>query len=202
MPPPGKLAGMDVLSYPVLTNPEPAVLRWRALRGRAISRGIGLVISLVIWGIIWFLNRDNLWAGFWWVVGISLGVSVALLVWSIVWTVVAKRDVNALHEGLALGLGRDGIFLDGPVPWHAIRAFVVKPPRARGSATLVVVSRAGTWKTLPLQWLDQTPAAIDNAVRALSDNRLGIDLDPIDHNVPAPRTWRLAARDAAAPDVA
>ena len=36
-----------------------------------------------------------------------------------------------------------------------------------------------------------------NAVRALSDNRLGIDLDPIDHNVPAPRTWRLAARDAA-----
>ncbi|QIK72702.1 hypothetical protein G7070_11000 [Propioniciclava coleopterorum] len=190
---PGKLAAMDVLSYPVLMDPEPAVLRWRARRGRVISRVIGLVISVAIWAVIWWLNRENLWQGFWWILGISLGISVALLLWSAITAHLAKRDVKALHEGLALGLGRDGIYLDGPVPWDAIRAFLVKPGRLKGSATLVVVSKAGTWRTLPLQWLDQTPAAIDNAIRALSANRLRIDLAPIDRDVTVAHEWSVAA---------
>ncbi len=190
---PGKLAGMDVLSYPVLADPAPAVARWRGQRRHVLSRSIGLAISAVIWGVIWFLNRDHLWDGFWWILGVSLGISVALLGWSIAAMIIAKRDLNAMHEGLALGLGRDGIFLVGPVPWSAIRVFLVKPARMKGSATLVVVSKAGTWRTLPLQWLDQTPAAIDNAVRALSGGRLGIDLDPIDHHVSVEQQVRLVA---------
>lgn len=188
---------MDVLSYPVLTNPEPAVVRWRMFRSRAISRAVSIGVSLLIWGAIWYFTRDALWPGFWWFFGFSVGLSSVLLVWALTFTFMAKRELRALHEGLALGLGQDGIFLDGPVPWEAIRAFVVKPGRFQGSAKLVVVSKAGTWRTLPLQWLDRTPSGLDNAVRALSGNRLAIDLDPIDRNVPVVQQWRFAASDGA-----
>ena len=184
---------MDVLSYPVLVDPARAVARWRLQRRRVGGRVVSLVISVLVWAVIWWLNQANLWPGFWWVVGISLGITVAFLVGSIVGLVLARRTVNALHEGLALGVGRDGIFLDGPVPWSAIRAFLVKPPRRGRSATLVVVSKAGTWRTLPLQWLDQTPAAVDNAVRALSGNRLGLDLAPIDRNISVEQQLQLVA---------
>lgn len=182
---------MDVLSYPVLVNPAPAVDRWRIQRRRVVARSISMGISVLIWAVIWWFNRENLWAGFWWFLGISLGISGGLLGWSIVRMVLARRSVNALHEGLALGLGRDGIFLEGPVPWSAIRAFLVKPAGMGPSATLVVVSKAGTWRTVPLQLLDQTPAAVDNAVRALSGNRLGIDLAPIDRGISVERQLRL-----------
>lgn len=189
---------MDVLSYPVVINPEPAALRWHALRRAAISRGIGLGISVLIWAAIWFFSQPNLWDGFFIVLGISLGLSLVLWVWSLVRSVRAKRDVRALHEGLAIGLGRDGIFLDGPVPWEAILAFLVKPARGGRSATLVVVAKSGAWRTVPLQWLDQSPASLDNAVRALSGNRLAIDLDPIDHHIPVAQVWERTARDRVA----
>lgn len=188
---------MDVLSYPVLSDPAPAVLRWRTLRAKAITRAVGLGFSLLLWGAIWYFTKDALWPGFWWFLGGSVAISVVLLVWSISFALRAKKELDALHEGLALGIGRDGIFLDGPVPWEAIRALLVKPGRFQSSAKLVVVSKAGTWRTLPLQWLDQTPAGVDNAVRALSGNRLAIDLEPIDCNVPADQQWRFAASDGA-----
>ena len=54
---------MDVLSYPVLVDPARAVARWRLQRRRVGGRVVSLVISVLVWAVIWWLNQANLWPG-------------------------------------------------------------------------------------------------------------------------------------------
>lgn len=177
----------EALDYPVLYDPAPAVARWQGFKKAITSRVIGLVLSGAIWGVLWWISRDNLWPGFWWVLGISVGISVALLARTIVQTVLAKRDLNRLHEGLALGIGRGGLFLDGYLPWQHVASLEAVPPGLRGSVRLVVTSHGGVRREVPLEWLSQSPSAVDGAVRALSDRRFSVNLDTFDKRVRRPR---------------
>lgn len=170
----------EALDFPVFFDPGPAVARWRAYRGAIVSRVIGLVVSALIWGVLWWISRDNLWEGFWWVLGISMGLSVVLLVWSIVRSVLAKREIHELHEGLAIGIGRGGIFLDGYLPWTHATSFVTRRPGLRGSHRLVVTAANGVRRELPLEWLSSSPASVHGAVWALSDRRFAVDLSVFD----------------------
>lgn len=187
----------EALDYPVLFDPAPAVARWRGLRRLVVSRVIGLVLSGGIWAVLWWLSRDNLWEGFWWVLGVSMGLSVLWLAHAIVSTVLARRDIARLHEGLALGIGRGGLFLDGFLPWSHLASMEAKPAGHRGSVRLVITSICGVRGEVPLEWLSQTPAAIDGAVRALSGRRFAVDLTTFDRRPRRPRRARRR-RDSAA----
>ena len=169
----------EALDQPIFFNPEPAVARYHAFRRAIKGRIFGLVLSLVIWGVIGFLNRDNLDTLFWSVLGISIGISVALLVRTIVQSVSAKRAIGRLHEGLALGIGRGGVYLDDYLAWEDVDRLVAVPGGSRGSGRLVIVATNGAWREVPVDWLSHTPSAVDNAVRTLSANRHRIDLTPL-----------------------
>lgn len=173
----------EALDYPVLFDPAPAVARWRGFRRLIVSRSIGLVLSAAIWAVWWWISRDSLWDGFWWVLGISMGLSVLWLVHAIVATVLARRDIDRLHEGLALGIGRGGVHLGVFVPWSEVASIEARPAGLRGSVRLVVTSTSGVEREVPLEWLSQTPAAVDGAVRALSAKRFSVDLTAFDRRV-------------------
>ncbi|MDO5534636.1 MAG: hypothetical protein Q4F65_08300 [Propionibacteriaceae bacterium] len=170
----------EALDVPVFFDPAPAVERYRLLRRSIIGRVIGLVVSLVLWGVIGWLNRANLDALFWTILGLSVGLSVVLLVRSIVQTVLAKRALGRLHDGLALGIGRGGLHLDNYLAWEDVDRLVAVPGGSRGSGRLIIVATNGAWREAPIDWLSHTPSAVDAAVRALSGNRHHIDLTPLD----------------------
>lgn len=170
----------EALDFPVFYDPEPAVARYQQFRGAIRSRIIGLVLSLVIWAVIGWFNRENLDMFFWTILGFSIGLSVALLVRSIVQSVLARRAIDRLHEGLAFGIGRGGLYLDSYLAWADVDHLVAVPGGSRGSGRLVVVATNGAWRELPIDWLSHSPSAVDNAVRALSANRHHVNLQPLD----------------------
>lgn len=169
------------LDHPVLYNPGPAVARWHALKRRRTGRFVSLGISVAIWAAIWWFTRDDLWEGFWWLAGISVGITVLGIVWGFLRVFWARRDVGRLHEGLALGVGRGGLYLhDTYLPWTEVAGLDAKPGRLDGSARLVVRTASGAKLELPLDYLGQTPSALDGAVRALSGGRSWIELGALD----------------------
>ena len=171
----------EALDFPVFFDPEPAVARYQQFRSAIKGRLFGLVLSLVIWAVIGWFNRDNLDTMFWTIFGISLAISIALLVRTIVQSVLAKRAIGRLHEGLALGIGRGGLYLDDYLAWEDVDHLVAVPGGSRGSGRLVVVATNGAWREVPVDWLSHTPSAVDNAVRALSGDRHHVDLRPLDN---------------------
>ncbi|WP_232550093.1 hypothetical protein [Propioniciclava soli] len=178
----------EALDHPVFFDPAPAVAWWHKQRGALRGRIVSLVLSLVIWAALWWFTRepDNAlgwqWGPLsWWIAGISVGVSVLMIVWAAVQFRRAKRAVAALHEGLALGIGRGGLYLDDTlVRWPDLAGLDVHPGRLGGSARLVVRTASGANHTLPLDHLAATPASIDGAIRALSGGRAWLDLTRLD----------------------
>lgn len=168
----------EALDFPVFYDPAPAVAWWRSHRRVMIGRIVGLALSGVIWGVIGWLNRENLDVVFWSLLGVSLGLTVVMLIVSIVRTVRAKGRVNRLAEGLALGIGRGGLHLDSYLAWEDVDHLVAVP--GSGSGRLIVVATNGSWRELPIDWLSHAPSSVDGAVWALSGNRFRIDLDPLD----------------------
>lgn len=182
-PPPASppMPPRQALDYPVFYNPAPAVARWRRMRGSLIWGLISLVISVGIWAGIWWFNRDSLWDGFWWWASINVGISLLLLLWTVLRLVFARRAIAALHEGLALGIGRGGLYAaDTFLPWPALAGVEARSGRLDGSARLLLRPAAGPPIVLPLDYLGQPPAAIDGAVRAMSGGRVWIDLSRLD----------------------
>ena len=171
----------QALDYPVFYDPAPAVARWRRMRASLIWGVISMLISVGIWGAIWWFTRDSTWGTFWWWAIVNIGVSVALLLWTVLRLVFARRALGRLHEGLALGIGRGGLYAaDTFVPWPALAGVDARSGRLDGSARLVLHPASGKPIVLPLDYLGQTPAAIDGAVRAMSGGRVWVDLSRLD----------------------
>lgn len=171
----------QALDYPVFYHPAPAVERWHRLRRSLFWGIVSLVISVGIWVAIWWFNRDALWDSFWWWAGINIGISVLLLGWTVLRLVLARRAIAALHEGLALGIGRGGLYAaDTFLLWPALAGVEARPGRLGGSARLLLRPAVGQPIELPLDYLSQSPAAIDGAVRAMSGGRVWIDLSRLD----------------------
>lgn len=177
----------DTLDHPVFFNPAPAVLAWRRARGAFVWSIGSLVVNGVVWAAIWwFYYRDDttVWQGWFpWVLGFSLAVSAGVIAWRAAKFVRAKRELAALHEGLALGVGRGGLFLadaGAHLPWTQVAGLDALPGRLGGSRRLVVRGASGQKHTLPLDHLATNPAALDGAVRAMSGGRSWIELGRLD----------------------
>lgn len=157
-------------------NPVPAaerVARWHAMiRARLIA--LGLVAAAAV--ALWFLRRD--WLGeFWYLVAVAVVVTVGWIIGAAVLWFLAKRDVVRLGEGVALVLDRRGIAVrETQVPWERLKAFTTKATSPWRSTLLVVESLDGERLLLPLDYLDRTPGELDNAARAYSAGRFGLDM--------------------------
>lgn len=170
------------LDHPVFYNPAPAVARWQRLKRARTGRWVSLGISVALIGGLWWFYGGEVSSWFWWIVAISLGLSLLLLGWSMVQVAAARRELNGLYEGLALGIGRGGLFAaDQFLEWPAVAGLVARPPRLlQGSARLTLQAASGASVDLPLDYLSHSPAAIDGAVRALSGRRSWVDLSALD----------------------
>lgn len=172
----------EALDYPVMFNPAPAVARWRRLRG-AMWWSIGsLVVGIGIWVGIWGFTRDTSWSDIsWWFVGISLGISLIFLGRAIFRWLSARRELRLVAEGLALGIGRGGLFIEGRfIPWTGLGRLETRPARIGRTARLLIRPTGGGLLTLPLDYLGAAPAVLDGAVLALSGGRARIDLSRLD----------------------
>lgn len=171
----------EALDYPVMFNPAPAVARWYGLR-RAMWWSLGsLVVGLGIWAAIWWFTRDTWSDTMWWFVGVSVGISVILSLRAVFRMVAARRELRLVAEGLALGVGRGGLFAEGRfVPWTALGSVETRPARVGRTSRLVLLPAEGEPIRLPLDYLAATPADLDGAVRALSGGRSRVDLSRLD----------------------
>lgn len=114
--------------------------------------------------------------------GFSLAVSAGVIAWRAAKFVRAKRELAALHEGLALGVGRGGLFLaDAGAHLSGRRWPASTPPRTplAGAAAWWCAGRP-VRSTPPLDHLATNPAALDGAVRAMSGGRSWIELGRLD----------------------
>ncbi len=171
----------DWLEYPVLFDPASAQQALRAARTNKRLRLVSLVISIGIVVAVYFIWRDNFSSVYWWVAGIGLLLPVGLAIWAFVMEVGARRDASQVVDGLAFGIGRDGLFIGGEyVPWTGVADLEIKPAR-RGRA-MAIVCKEGTGNTwrLPVEHMTVGVGTLDSAVRALSGGRVWVDFSALD----------------------
>ncbi len=169
------------LEYAVFYNPAAAFERWTAAKRLRTSRIISLGLSVAIVAALWWFWRDELGGWSWWLLGLSFLWPLSSLGRAL-WSVRAARtDLARVHEGVALGVGRGGLLLDGAwIPWPEVGALRALPGRRGRAGTLVVETRDGRRVDVLLDYLSQKPGTVDSAVRALSGGRWRIDLTPLD----------------------
>lgn len=166
---------------PVFFAPEPAVARWHLARRNRTWRIISLGISAAISAAIWWFFREQLGDFTWTWVAVALAIPLVYLAAAIVREVVVRRDVARVGQGLALGVGRRGLFLrDVMVPWTDVGAVRARSGRLGASDRLVVETRTAQKLELPLSYLTSRPASLDGAVFALSGGRVRIDFSALD----------------------
>lgn len=157
-------------------NPVPAaerVARWSAIiHSRLIQ--LGVVGAILV--ALWFLKRSWL-ETFWYLALITIVLGVAWILGATALWWLAKRDLAALPEGPAMTIGRDGVTARGEhTPWSDVTALRTRAQGPWRSPLLLVERRTGAPVRLPLDYLDRTGGELDNAVRAYSQGRLGVDL--------------------------
>lgn len=171
----------EALDYPVMFNPGPAVRRWVGLR-RGMYWSFGsFVVGLAIWAAIWWFNREDWTATMWWILGASIGLSLILTGRSVFRAVAARRELRLVAEGLALGIGRGGLFADQRfLPWVSVATLEARSARVGQTARLIIRPMEGAPLGLPLDYLAASPADLDGAIRALSGGRAHVDLSRLD----------------------
>lgn len=179
--PPAPAVPPGALDYPVMFNPAAAWQVWKDAKRTRTSRLVSLLISAGISAAVWWFFRDQLGDWLWWMVGLSLALPTIQLLIAIVQVVRHRKVLAGVHDGLALGVGRGGLYLHGTyVPWAELGQLQALPPRFGGTSTLRVEPRGGQALTLPLDYLSAMPATLDGAIRALSGGRAWIDVSALD----------------------
>lgn len=144
---------------------------------RIISVGISVAISAAIW---WFF-REQFGDMTWSFVAVALIWPLSSLAWAVVREVITRRDARHVDNGLALGIGRLGLFLRGTaVPWTHVGAVRAESGRLGASDRLVVETRDKVALMVPLDYLTAGPATIDGAIFALSGGRVRVDFSGLD----------------------
>ncbi len=175
------LAPPGTLDFPVLFEPAAASaavkVAARARTWRIVSLGISVAISAALW---WFF-REQLGDITWLWVIVVLVLPVSTLAWNVLREVVVRRDVRRVGAGLALGIGRRGLFLGGTlVPWTHVGAIRMRTGHLGASDRLAVVPQDGPVLELPLDYLSAGPAQVDSAVFALSGGRVRVDFSALE----------------------
>ncbi len=179
--PPRPVADNAWLEYPVLFNPASAQSALRTARTNKRLRLVSLLISLGIIVAVYFIWKDNFSNVYWWVAGVGLLLPVGLAVWAFVKEVGARREASQAVDGLAFGLGRDGIAIGGEyIPWTHVADLAIKPARRGRAMSLVCKEKTGnTWR-LPVEHVTVGVGTLDSAVRALSGGRVWLDFSALD----------------------
>lgn len=167
------------IEYPVFYNRALAEARRSAAKKNLIGRIVSLVFSGIISGLIWWFLRDQL-GSFAWLLALGFLLPLGYLVHAIVNLRRAGRDLAAVHDGLALGLGRDGLLVEQSwLPWSEVGRVEARPRPGR-SDRLVVAPREGDPLDVPLDFLTVMPATLDSGIRALSGGRRHLDFTALD----------------------
>lgn len=170
-----------LLDHPVLFDRVAAEAAVRAAQRNRTWRIISLGISGAISAAIWWFFREQLGDVTWTWIAVALAIPLVFLVAAVVREVVVRRDARGVGEGLALGIGRRGLFLrDVAVPWVELGAVRVTSGRLGASDRLVVETRQALRYDLPLAYLGTGPASLDSAVFALSGGRVRVDFSALD----------------------
>lgn len=170
-----------MLDHPVLFDTDAARAAVRAASRNRTWRIASLVISVLISLAIWWFFREQFGDLTWAWIGVALVLPLGYLVVAVVRELVARRDAGRVGQGLALGVGRRGLFLrDVAVPWPEVGAVRARSGRLGASDRLVVETRAGQRLELPLGYLTTAPAGLDGAVFALSGGRVRVDFSALD----------------------
>lgn len=157
-------------------NPVPAaerVARWDAIvRSRLITLAIVAAGAVALW----FFKRSWL-QQFWY---LALLVVVAAVVWiigALVLGGMARKDLAGLDDGAAMVISRTGVQVRGTdIPWADVTAIRTRAGMPGRSPGLLVQRTTGGSFALPLDYLDRSGGELDNAVRAYSNGRFGVDL--------------------------
>lgn len=157
-------------------NPVPAaerVARWDAIvRSRLITLGIVAAGAVALW----FFKRSWL-VSFWYIAAFVVAAAVVWIVGALVLGMMARKDLAALDEGTAMVISRQGVSLRGTdIPWADVTAIKTRSQGPWRSPNLLVQRTTGGSFALPLEYLDRSGGELDNAVRAYSNGRYGVDL--------------------------
>lgn len=170
-----------VLDHPVLFDRAASEEAVRAARRNRTWRIVSLGISGAISAALWWFFREQLGDVTWTWIAVALAIPLVFLAVAVVREVVVRRDVRGVGEGLALGIGRSGLFLHGvTVPWTELGAVRVLSGRLGASDRLVVETRQALRYELPLAYLGTGPSGLDRAVFALSGGRVRVDFSALD----------------------
>ena len=179
--PPAPVLPPGVLDHPVLFDTEAARAAVRTAASTRTWRIASLGISVAISGAIWWFFREQLGDLTWTWIAVAVAWPLSSLVVAAVREVVVRRDARAVADGLALGVGRRGLWLGGlDVPWSEVGAVRARSGRLGASRRLVVETRAGETRELPLDYLASSPAGVDAGVFALSGGRVRVDFSALD----------------------
>lgn len=142
---------------------------------------VSLLMSLGIVIAVFFIFREHFSEVYWWFAGVSLLLPLGQLVWALVCEAGARSEASAVTDGMALGLGRDGIWISGSyLAWTQVGGLSVRPARRGRGASLMLTDDQGKPWRLPIEHLAIGPGTLDSAVRALSGGRVWIDFSALD----------------------
>ena len=137
------------IDYPVFYNRALADSRVQQAKRNRKSRVISLLFSLAITAALWWFLREQIGGFTFWLV-VGLIIPLVQLARSILGVVRANRDLRAVHDGLALGFGRNGLQVEESwLSWPEVGRIAAVPLGGR-SDQLVVQPREGEARTLPL----------------------------------------------------
>lgn len=145
--------------------------------------GAGLLL-LGVGLYLWLTETDLELAARIFMLAITLPIPIVV---TLVMTIIAfiannkAKDDAALADGLAIGINRDGILINGQwLPWPEVGELKALSSRWGGSTRLSVNARSGNEFSMPLAYTDTMPAELDIAVRTLSAGRARVDLSRLD----------------------
>ena len=160
-------------------NPVPAAER--VARWHAIVKSRLIILALLALGSIalWSLRRSWL-SEFSWLISFMVAASLIWIVAAWVLWYVSKKDLKALGEGVALSLTYQSVSLRGQqIAWEDVTRVAARSGGPWRSPLLVVECQNAPSVSLPLDYLDRTPGELDNAIRAFSRGRVGVDLSGV-----------------------
>jgi hypothetical protein len=155
-------------------------------RLRAERRALGY---RVIWSGLIAALGGGIWVGFGDWAALTAAILIAGAVGSLVGYLLvafirmsrAKDDSQQMTGTLALGLNRYGVMFAGYwYYWPQVGTLRYSPGRMGASDRLVLQVRDGGENWVPVSFTDASPAALEQAVRVLSNGMVGVDLSRLD----------------------
>lgn len=166
-------------------DPRPAEQRVGLAKRRFFSSIGGLVVTLLIWGgLYWWARRSEQgWAGTgqWTVTAVVIGLSVAILVFRLVGWRMAVRRRRQVGEGEVITASWPGLQIAGHYwDWDEVGHVRSERGRAGGGDRYVFETPDGAW-SCEVDDLDVRPATLQAAIALYSRGRCAPDLEQVAH---------------------